>query len=151
MAAKKNTTKTKIKVPKGNQKKKKSKITEPPKKPEGHSKIYESLKGKDHLTSQEKTKWRQSPEWKWLRLSILYERGKKCEICGMPCPSPTIHHVYDSGDYKSLDKSRYKVLCNQCHRFGHLILHKKRRTKFVEMLQKIFIEAGFGEEWRSED
>lgn len=84
------------------------------------------IKPGETWTSAQKTHWRKSKKWLDFRLEVIKER-KVCECCGSGNGGLTLHHHYltdKAEDYINLDKSRFHVLCNVCHRF----IHSRSRT-----------------------
>ena len=85
------------------------------------------------MTQKEKTKFRSSSTWKKFRKKLIEEREYTCEMCGaIRKAGLNVHHM-DEGNYKSLNKKKFAVLCRSCHREVERILS---RTKNVVDLDR---------------
>jgi hypothetical protein len=72
---------------------------------------------KESTFSEQHSKFRTSKEWKAFRLSIIEERQKKCECCGVQKNNASrlqLHHIFPL-DYTNLSPERFALLCANCH------------------------------------
>lgn len=69
----------------------------------------------DKMTSQEKTKFRQTSKWKNFCKYLKAKRGLVCECCGVHTKRLSVHHMAE-WDYKNLKEDRFALLCNRCHK-----------------------------------
>ena len=67
------------------------------------------------MTSQEKTKFRQTSKWKNFCKYLKAKRGLVCECCGVHTKRLSVHHMAE-WDYKNLKEDRFALLCNRCNK-----------------------------------
>lgn len=67
------------------------------------------------MNSKEKAKFRTTKEWKDFCKILKEKRGLVCECCGVNTKRLQVHHL-DEANYTVLDESKFKLLCNRCHK-----------------------------------
>jgi hypothetical protein len=86
------------------------------------------------MNSKEKATYRRSKEWKKFRKDLIAER-KHCQWCGSKFRL-NVHHQ-DPENYTNLDKTKFLLLCNGCHKFWELKLSIKNKDNFIPEYKKI--------------
>ena len=86
-------------------------------------------------TQASNSRFRSSPAWKEHRAVMLDLAGYACQCCGAKCKEDNaqnlqVHHRdLNKRNYTKLDdKSKFSVLCGDCHKFLHRI-HNRLKSK----------------------
>jgi hypothetical protein len=87
------------------------------------------------MTSQEKSRYRRTSDWRFFRKSAL---KRNCELCGSQSKKLHLHHR-DPEHYDRLEPELFSTLCGVCHRF---IEHHARKKKLSDEL-KVLISRFF--------
>lgn len=78
----------------------------------------------------EKNKFRRSPRWINFSKSLIIQRGRKCEICGITTARLYNTHHQFKDDYENLSPGRFLCVCRECHSYCH------RRLKYLNNIAK---------------
>jgi hypothetical protein len=67
------------------------------------------------LTSQEKTKFRNTKQWKNFCKTLKEKRGLKCECCYSNSKRLQVHHIKPA-EYTNLIEENFSLVCFSCHK-----------------------------------
>lgn len=81
------------------------------------------------------------PRWQKKRLEVLNEKGWRCEECGDKNTTLHVHHVYyvKGRDVWNYSIDDLLVLCEDCHKFTHVVDDDIKRV-----LSEVWLNPNFG-------
>mgnify|MGYP003289794818 CR=1 FL=1 len=86
------------------------------------------------MDSKEKTKFRQSKEWKLFCKELKEEKGLYCECCGVNSKRLQVHHIKPES-YTDLNPINFALLCHHCHQ-GISRLERIKQCNYFKYNQK---------------
>lgn len=98
------------------------------------------------MDSKQKSKYRQSKQWKEFRKQIIAERDSRCEICGIQKSGKSkrtlqLHHL-DPSDYGSETRDSVVLLCSSDHKLIERLLSRTKNkvdiTAYIANLKEVF-------------
>jgi len=88
------------------------------------------------MTGKEKTKYRQSQQWKKYRIEKLKSENYTCQLCGIRRKKGlNIHHLNDN-TYGREALSDTVVLCPACHKLVERLLSRTRNPVDIELFSE---------------
>jgi len=95
------------------------------------------------MTSQEKTKYRRTHQWKNWRLFLIKKKEYKCEICGMRHKTGLQVHHFDEAHYTDLHEDKFAVLCKRDHQLIEQLLSRKSFDidVYCQELKRVYLES----------